>query len=363
MWAEVDGEHGWADRGPVSQMAIETTILGTGPNGAEIHRYVLHSATGMSAVIISYGARLAALTVPSPHGESVPLVLGFDDLRSYLTDCDYFGAVCGRYANRIAGGRFSLDGVDYTLPLNDPMGPNTLHGGTPGFSDVVWGAETAASADYERVVLRYFSPHLQNGFPGNVEATVTYTLRDHDLEVGYHAVSDRPTPLSLTNHSYWNLDTPSHGDVLEHTLQIEADFYTPFDDYLIPTGEIRSVRDTPLDFSVTRRIGWQRNRLPDGYDHNYVLRGSGMRRAVVLQNDSSSRTLEVLSDAPAMQLYTGGGLTDAIRGRGLSYGKFAGVVFEPQHFPDSVHHPDFTSAIVRPGQPWQSRTIFRCRWV
>jgi aldose 1-epimerase len=342
-------------------MSVETTLFGIAPDGA-VHRYTLQSRTGTKASIITYGARLVAVSVPGLDGAPISLALGFDDLESYLRDRAYFGAVCGRYANRIAAGQFSLDGVHYTLPVNDRKGPNTLHGGFPGFSDVVWRAEAATSEEDAHVELKYFSPHLQNGFPGNVEVTVIYILRDDDLEVRYQATTDRPTPLSLTNHTYWNLDGPRGGNILGHALQIDADFYTPLDDYLIPTGEIRTVRETPLDFRTSRTIGGRSDCVADGYDHNYVVDARGMRKAATLQNESRSRQLEILTDAPGMQLYTGGQLDGSTGGQGVAYEKYAGVVFEPQHFPDSIHRPHFPDAIVTPAHPYCSRTIFRCRW-
>lgn len=338
---------------------------GTTEDGRPVVAYMLTNAAGMRVQILTLGCIIARLEVPDRGGVPANVVLGSDSVDGYLHRSPHFGAIAGRYANRIAGGRFAIDGNEYQLDVNAP--PNTLHGGRHGFDKVVWQAE---SPDGEALVLRHLSRDGDQGFPGNLAVEVTYRLgTTNELRIDYAATTDKPTIVNLTNHSYFNLAGEGSGDVLDHVVSIAADQFTPGDATQIPTGEIRSVAGTPFDFTQPRAIG-ECIRMADeqlliahGYDHNWVLRTQsehGPRPAARAIEPRSGRILDVLTDAPGLQFYTGNGLNGALVGpSGRAYRQGDGFCFETQRFPDAPNHRGFPSAVLRPGGRFHSATIFR----
>ncbi len=315
--------------------------------------------------ILTFGCIIASLEVPDRQGRLANVVLGLDSLEGYARRSPHFGAVVGRFANRIARGRFAIDGADYRLETNN--GPNALHGGRKGFDKVVWRAAGGAGRS---LVLSYLSPDGEEGYPGNLAVDVTYSLAEtNELRIDYAATTDKPTIVNLTNHSYFNLAGEGSGDILGHVVSIESDFFTPTDATQIPTGEIRSVRGTPFDFAAPIAIG-ERIRLADeqlllarGYDQNWVLRrpaGGGMLPAARAFDPKTGRILEVLTDQPALQLYTGNSLNGALVGpSGRAYRQSDGLCFETQAFPDAPNQPAFPSALLRPGERFRSTTVLR----
>jgi aldose 1-epimerase len=344
---------------------MNSESFGTTADGEAVVAYTLANATGMRVRILTLGCIIASLEVPDRDGKSANVVLGLNSVEDYLHRSPHFGAIAGRYANRIARGRFAIDGVEYQLDTNAP--PNALHGGRHGFDKVVWKAE---ERDNEALALRYLSPDGEAGFPGNLAVEVTYRLlAANELRIDYEATTDKPTIVNLTNHSYFNLAGEGSGDVLGHIVSIAADHFTPTDGTQIPTGEIRSVAGTPFDFTRPRAIG-ERIRMADeqlllahGYDHNWVLRaqtGGAARPAARACEPRSGRILDVLTDAPGLQLYTGNGLNGALVGpAGRAYRQSDGICFETQHFPDAPNQSGFPSAVLRPGERFRTTTIFR----
>jgi aldose 1-epimerase len=342
---------------------IDKMDFGKTPDGQSVELYVLTSGR-LRAKIMTYGAIVTELQAPDRRGELTDVVLGFDDLKGYVAGHPYFGAAIGRVGNRIAGGAFTLDGKTYTLAKNN--GPNTLHGGLKGFDKVVWKAEPMTGPDGPTVRFSYLSPDGEAGFPGKLAAVVTYTLTNKDeLRIDYQATTDRATPVNLTNHSYFNLAGPAAGTILDHELMIAADRYTPVDDTLIPTGELATVTGTPLDFTRPTAIGARIERLkgdPGGYDHNFVLRGSGSPPALAarVRDPRSGRVLEMFTTEPGVQFYTGNFLDGTLKGKAnVVYRKHQAFCLEAQHFPDSVHHANFPSTILRPGQTYTQTTVYR----
>lgn len=343
---------------------IQEQDWGRTREGTPVKLYTLTNTKGAVARITTHGALLTDLRVPDRNGKVDNVVLGFDNLEAYLKGHPFFGATTGRVANRIAKGRFSLDGQQYRLATNN--GPNHLHGGIKGFDKVVWHARpiqtkspTEASIEFTRL-----SPDGEEGYPGNLAVTVTYTLTDdNELRIDYSARTDKATPVNLTNHSYFNL--AGSGDIKEHELMINADRYTVTDDTLIPTGELASVKATPLDFTKPTAIGARFNQLtkkPVGYDDNFVLTGGGKSLALAARvyEPKSGRVLEVLTTEPGIQLYTGNFLDGTLSGHnGVVYRQHAGFCLETQHFPDSINHPDFPSTVLRPGHVFTSTTVFK----
>ena len=329
--------------------------------GTPVHEYVLRSGSGadIEATIMTYGAILKSVRNVDRQGQVDELTLGFDTLEGYLGDHPYFGATIGRYGNRIAGGRFSLDGRQYTLATNN--GPNHLHGGLRGFDKALWRAEDASSASGgDSVRLNYTSPDGEEGYPGQLDVTVQYTLKGTELRIDYTARCDAPTHLNLTNHAYWNLAGHDSGDVLSHELTLNADRYLPVDDDLIPTGVLESVAGTAMDFTTPYTIG-ARIAEAGGYDHCFVLAKElgelGLAAHVV--EPRSGRTMEVWTTEPGVQLYTGNFL-DNIRGRsGARYGEHHAFCLEAQHFPDSPNQPEFPSTRLEPGQTYTQTTLHR----
>ncbi len=349
-------------RKPIPAASVEMTPFGKLDDGTAIQMYTLKNRAGASAKIITYGATLTELWVPDRNGHLGDVVLGFDDLKGYLGPHPHFGGTIGRVANRIANGKFTLDGKDYTLPINN--GPNTLHGGLIGFDRHVWTAEPIESVSAPGVRLTYLSADGEEGFPGQLSVTVEYTLAsDNSLKISYKASTDKPTIVNLTNHSYFNF--AGGGDVLKDMVEINADSYTPVDSNLIPTGEIKPVAGTPLDFTKPTPIGTRTTPLdpkPGAYDINYVVNGRAgdLRFAARVTDPGNGRVMEVWTTEPGVQLYTAVGLDGTIIGkRGIAYPKFGAVCLETQHYPDSIHHLNFPSIVLRPGSTFQSQTIYK----
>ena len=333
--------------------------------------YTLNNTKGIELRVLPYGGIIVSLIVPDRAGHFDDIVLGFDSPADYQGASPYFGALIGRYANRIARGRFTLDGRAYALAVND--GPNHLHGGVKGFDKVVWEVSPFEAKDSVGLTLRYTSPDGEEGYPGTLRATVTYTLTEgNELIFDYHATTDRSTPVNLSQHSYFNLAGQDVGDVLDHVVALNADAFTPVDATLIPTGEIRSVKGTPFDFRTPTAIGAridqddEQLRFGRGYDHNFVLNQSGDDRrsgpalAARVYEPSSGRVMEIYTTEPGLQFYSGNFLDGTLRGKkGVRYGRRSGFAMETQHFPDSPNRPQFPSTILVPGGEYRSRTVLR----
>jgi aldose 1-epimerase len=335
------------------------------PDGRPVAVYTLANAHGLEVRVITYGATLVSLETPDRNGRLDDLVLGYHDLAGYLRDTSYFGGTIGRYANRIAGGRFDLDGRTYRLATND--GPNHLHGGLRGFHTALWDAEPFAAPDRVGLRLRHLSPDGDEGYPGNLAVVVEYALTAADeLVIDYTATTDRATPVSLTHHSYFNLAGAGGGDVLAHRLAIDADHFTPVDGRRIPDGSLAPVAGTPLDFRSLTPIGaridddHEQLRGAHGYDHNFVLRsgGAGLAHAARVEDPRSGRSLDIWTTEPGLQFYSGNYLHGEVGKGGRAYGRRHGLCLEPQRFPDSPNRPQFPSCILRPGGEYRSRTVF-----
>jgi len=344
--------------------APTATAFGTAPDGTEVQLYTLHNTNGLEADITNYGGIVTSLRVPDKTGKVGDVVLGFDELKAYqspayLKSGPYFGALIGRYGNRIAKGRFTLDGQEYKLATNN--GANTLHGGTRGFDKVLWQATTGTSADGPTLTLKYVSKDGEEGYPGNLTATVVYTLTQNNaLRIDYTATTDKATPINLTNHSYFNLGYGQAKDILSHELTLDADRYTVVDNTLIPTGELRPVQGTPFDFRQPHTIGERIDQVPGGYDHNWALNGSGMRKVATVYEPTSGRTMTVTTDQPGIQFYSGNFLNGSITGKGgVVYGKHAGLALETQHFPDSPNQKSFPNTILKPGETYHTTTEYQ----
>lgn len=347
-----------------SQRAIDRGDFGE-IDGRALSLFMLTNASGGQVGITEYGGIVVSLKVPDRHGEFGDVVLGFDTLDAYVADTPYFGAITGRYANRIAGGRFSLDGTDYELAVNNP--PNALHGGIKGFDKVVWNGEPNAEGD--GVVFKYVSADGEEGYPGTLTAQVTYTWTDdHELRIDYEATTDKPTVLNLTNHSYFNLKDGGASPILDHELTIDADRYTPVDETSIPTGELAALEGTPLDFrqpaAIGARIGddHEQLRFGAGYDHNYVLNreSESLALAATVYEPESGRVMEVLTTEPGVQFYSGNFLDGHHVGKGgVAYEHRSGLCLETQHFPDSPNQPEFPSTVLRPGETYSTQTVYR----
>jgi aldose 1-epimerase len=330
----------------------------------QVELFTLTNKSGMEAVITNYGGIVVSLKAPDRNGRLADIVLGHDDLNGYMLKSPYFGAIVGRYGNRIAKGRFKLNGQEYTLAKNN--GENALHGGLRGFDKVVWKAREAGPSALE---LTYNSADGEEGYPGNLTATVTYTLTDNnELRIDYLATTDKDTVLNLTNHSYFNLAGQGEGDILSHQVEIFADKFTPVDSGLIPTGELRPVEGTPFDFRKPMEIGARINGkdeqlvLGKGYDHNFVLTSGGgsLAPAARVYEAKSGRVMEVLTTEPAMQFYTGNFLDGSIKGKGGKvYNHRYGFCMETQHYPDSPNQPAFPSTVLKPGAKYQTTTVYK----
>ncbi len=343
--------------------AFEETPFGKLPDGTAVTRYTLVNKNGVRVSILSYGGIVASFEAPDRAGKFADIVLGFDDLKGYLDGSPYFGCITGRGANRIAAGKFSLAGKEYTVT---GANPHALHGGTKGFDKRLWKAEPAMTANGPSVKLTYTSKDGEEGFPGNLATTVTYTLQsDNGLRIDYLATTDKPTVVNLTNHSYFNLAGHNAGEILGHTLQLVADKYTPGDAAMIPTGKIAPVAGTPFDFTTPTVIGTRLKETggdPVGYDLNFV---HGMKReenaklVATVTEPKSGRILEVLTTEPGVQLYTGNFLGKEVGKGGAAYKQYHAFCLEAQHFPDSPNQPDFPSVTLKPGEEYRQTTVYR----
>ncbi len=334
-------------------MTIDKTYFGT-TAGAEVYLYTLRNDLGYNVSITTYGGAITSLWTPDRDGNFGDIVLGFESLEDYVSNPRYFGALIGRHANRIAQGRFALNGVEYQLPKNN--GPNHLHGGFKGFDKRVWSAKE----EDDVLHLSYFSKDGEEGYSGNVEAFVDYRLSGNELSIEYRASTDRDTIVNLTNHSYFNLK--GQGTILQHELTLNADGFTPVSADLIPTGEIKAVAGTPMDFREGKAIGLDLGLTESGYDHNFVLNDwdGSLRSVVELYEPTSGRVLEILTNQPGMQFYSGNFLDGSFIGKdGTAYVKYAGLCLEPQHFPDAPNHSNFPSTVLRPGEEYTHSTILR----
>ncbi|MBM3597419.1 MAG: galactose mutarotase [Alphaproteobacteria bacterium] len=343
----------------------ERSSCGTMPDGTAVEAVTLANSRGLAATVITYGATLTRLLVPDRNRNSGNVVLGFDTLEATRKARGCFGSTVGRYANRIAGARFALDGVSYNLVANERG--NTLHGGV-GFDKALWTIEDVAAGDQPTVRLSHVSPDGDQGFPGRLAVSVSYAMENDGLRIDYRATTDKPTVLNLTNHSYFNLAAGETEDVLGHELTIAAERFTPVDASLIPTGELRPVAGTPFDFRGPQPIGARigaadpQLEIGRGYDHNFVLRGAKAAPvfAARARDPGSGRVLEVWTTEPGVQLYTGNFLDGSLVGAdGRRFGRHAGFCLETQHFPDSPNRPEFPSTVLRPSQTFTSTTVFR----
>jgi aldose 1-epimerase len=342
-------------------------VFGKTAEGVEVRLYTLQNAHGLRATITNYGGIVTSLLVPDRNGRPGDVVLGFDSLDGYLHGSPYFGAIVGRYANRIAGGRFTLDGAAYQLAANN--GANALHGGLRGFDKVVWDATPFPDSAPTGLRLHHASADGEEGYPGRLDVTVTYEVTAADeLRITYQASTDKATVLNVSHHGYFNLAGQAAPDVLGHELLLAADRYTPVDSSLIPTGALAPVDGTPFDFRAAKPIGARIDaadlqlRYGKGYDHNFVVRGTPgtLRLAARVRDPESGRTMEVLTTEPGIQFYSGNFLDGTLTGKGgVTYRRRAGFCLETQHFPDSPNHADFPTTVLRPGQTYRSETVYR----
>jgi len=346
-------------------MNIQQTLFGTTPEGLQIKRFTVSNDHGMTASFINFGAILTSLEIPDRHGKVGEVTLGFDALEDYIADRWFFGATIGRYANRIAEGRFILGGVEYQLAQNSF--PSHLHGGNKGFHKVVWKGDQNIDQDSISVVFSRLSPEGEEGYPGNLDAKVTYTLNNqNELTLCYQAETDKPTPINLTNHTYWNLKGSSFGNVLDHELILHADYYLPTDDDRIPTGEIRSVYGTPMDFTHSSKIGDRIHQIKGGgYNHCYVLnrKDNSLCLAGRVYEPQKGRTMELYTTEPGVQFYSGHFLTDDKGKNGILLNRYDGFCLEAQHFPNSVNQPQFPSTILKPGDVYKQVTRYKFYWI
>jgi aldose 1-epimerase len=350
---------------PHSNGSISQEPFGTTPDGAPVDIYTLRNSNGVEARISNYGGTVVSLKVPDRDGQFGDVVLGYDNLDDYIKDSPYFGCLIGRYGNRIANGKFSLDGQIYTLAVNN--GPNSLHGGLKGFDKVVWSARPVTSKLGPALELSYLSKDGEEGYPGNLRVKAVYTLtEDNGLRLDYTATTDRATVINLTQHSYFNL--AGKGDILGHVVMMPAARFTPVDSTLIPTGELRPVSGTPFDFNRPTAIGERINQEDEqlkfggGYDHNWVFnkQAGDLSLLARVAEPTTGRVLEVLSTEPGLQFYSGNFLDGTLTGKGGWVYQFRdGFCMEPQHFPDSPNQPDFPSTVLRPGQTYKNTIIYR----
>jgi len=342
---------------------VEQRVFGRMPDGAEVKIYTLKNSKGMMAKVTEYGATITELWVPDRNGELANVVLGFDSLDQYLNGPPYIGSTLGRVANRIANGRFTLEGKEYTLAVN--RAPNHLHGGLRGFDKRIWQSQRLTAGDAEvSVEFTYISPDGEEGYPGTLRVKVVYALTDDNkLRLRYNAAADKATPVNLSNHSFFNL--AGSGTILDHVLSVNADRYTPAGATLIPTGEIAPVKGTGLDFTQPRRIGERIDEFrsfANGYDHNFVLNQGGGELALCarVEDPKSGRVMEILTSEPGVQFFTGNRFDGSVTGvGGVVFYQHSGFCLEPQHFPNSINQPNFPSVVLKPGGVFESASLYR----
>lgn len=361
---------------PVLLTAAPTPVItmksfGQLPDGRQTHLFTLENASGLRADISDFGGTVVNLFVPDKNGKVADVSLGFDNAAQYLKQSPYFGALIGRYGNRIANGKFTLDGKTYSLPLNDKPGdiPCSLHGGVVGFDKVLWQARPVILDGNPALVLSYVSKDGEQGYPGTLSVEVTYTVTaKNELRIDYRATTDKATPVNLTNHTYFNLQGEGEGTILDHVLMMRAKKTTPVNAGLIPTGEILPVADTPLDFTKPQAIGAridvpnEQLKFGGGYDHNWVLdnQDGSLALAATVHEPKSGRFMEILTTEPGLQFYSGNFLDGTLTGKsGKSYPFRSGFCLETQHYPDSPNHPNFPNTILRPGETLRSTTVHR----
>ncbi|HEY9226926.1 MAG TPA: aldose epimerase family protein [Gemmatimonadaceae bacterium] len=350
-----------------SAPVVTRATFGTLPDGGVVEQFSLKNAHGIEVRAMSYGASITSIKTPDRAGAFGDIVFGYDSLGAYIRDASYFGPTVGRFANRIARARFTLDGRTYALAVND--GVNTLHGGRRGLNKALWRGEPFTRGDTAGVTFRYTSPDGEEGYPGTLQLAVSYGLTpNNELVIDYEATTDKPTPVNVSQHGYWNLHGDGRGTILDHLLTIDASSYTPVDSTLIPTGKIAPVDGTPFDFRTPTAIGARigqtdtQLRFGKGYDHNWVLdRGgrTGLVHAARVTDPTSGRTLDIATTEPGFQFYSGNFLDGSVHGKGgQPYAHRTAIVLETQHFPDSPNHASFPSTILRPGDTLRSRTVF-----
>ncbi len=356
-----------SDQSAQKDNPVLKTDFGSTPDGEPVELYTLRNKNGIEVEIITYGGRITSLKAPDKDGNFENVVLGFDSIENYTSDNPYFGALIGRYGNRIAKGEFTLDGETYTLPKND--GENHLHGGVKGFDKVVWQAEEGD--ENNSLKLTYISEDMEQGYPGNLETVVVYKLNeDNSLDVTYEATTDKKTVVNLTQHAYFNLSANFDQKILDHLIEINADEFLPVNQTLIPTGEMKEVEGTAFDFREPKLIGEdiskdneeEQLRLGQGYDHNWILndQGSGMRFAASAHHPESGRFMEVHTDEPGIQLYTGNFLDGTLpQPNGGTYAHRTGFCLETQHYPNSPNEENFPSVVLEPGETYSSKTSFK----
>ncbi len=339
---------------------IKKGIFGTIAD-KDVDFFILKNKSAIEAKVISYGAALVGLEVPDKNGSFADIILGYDDLNSYINDTCYHGSTVGRVANRIANAKFTLDGIEYKLAANN--GPNHLHGGKTGFNKVIWNAQPFEEKECCGVVFKYRSPDGEQGYPGNLDVTVTYTLTDdNEIKIDYNAVTDKKTVVNLTNHSYFNLAGHNSGDIYSHKIQINSESITESDAFLIPTGKIIPVKDTPYDFTELKPMGRDIDKLDMGYDINYILNKAlpmELSFAAKVYDPQSGRVMEILTSEPAIQFYTGNFLNGSTGKDDASYKKHNAFCLETQHYPDSPNHPEFPSVVLIPGEVYRHLTVHK----
>ncbi len=348
-------------------VSMEKQDFGKTADGQAVDLYTLQNAKGMKVRIMTYGGIIVSIEVPDKDGKSADVTLGFDSLEGYLGKHPYFGSIVGRYGNRICKGKFTLDGKEYTLAINN--GENALHGGLKGFDKAVWKASEIERDGQPALKLTYLSKDGEEGFPGNLQCTVIYSIADdNELMISYELETDKATPINITNHTYFNLAGEGKGTILDHVAMLKADRFTPVDETLIPIGELRSVKDTPMDFSKPTRIGDridaddQQIKFGGGYDHNWVLNSGGGKLALGgrVCEPTSGRILEFYTTEPGVQFYCGNFLDGSVVGKGgKAYKRRYGFCLETQHFPDSPNQPNFPSVILQPGKCYKSMTVYK----
>lgn len=347
-------------------LSITKEPFGQLADGKKADLYTLTNANGMVAKITNYGGIITHLTAPDKDGKWEDVVLGFDDLASYEAGHPFFGAMVGRYGNRIAKGKFTLDGTTYSLAINN--GPNALHGGLVGFDKAIWAVEEVKSDSTVGLRLTHVSPDGDEGYPGKLDLVVTYTLaNDNSIKIDYEATTDKPTVINLTNHTYFNL-TGLKRDILSHELTLDSDSIVPVSTELIPTGELRAVSGTPFDFTNPRVVGKSIDDTTDiqiknggGYDHCWVINGGGesLKKFATLHDPESGRSMEAFTTEPGVQIYTANFLDGKLKGKGVTYTRRYGICLETQHYPDSPNQPQFPSVVLRPGEKYETSTIYK----